>query len=180
MLREAGRTAPSISHKFRVLVTKQRRRKRFYRLLLLITRLHRILKRFSWNSGISFNSNLDLHILQEGKITEERCSSRKSSFDHVAIIKTCKQRSTFKRFVFKSEGIYIWPSASNTLSLRSRICYRNSTEQTKLAPDHLLTAPSFSLGTFQLIIYSERRSWEKQIAEEHSLHLTDLRGCATH
>ena len=55
--------------------------------------------------------------------------------------------------------IYIWSSASNTLSLRSRISYHNSTEQTKLAPDHLLAAPSFSLQTFQLIIYSERRSW---------------------
>ena len=55
--------------------------------------------------------------------------------------------------------IYIWLSACNTLSLRSRISYRNSTEQTKLAPDHLLTAPSFSLWTFQLIIYSQRRSW---------------------
>ena len=46
----------------RLFLTKKRRRKKFYRLLLLITRLHRILKRLSLNTGTSFNSNLDLHI----------------------------------------------------------------------------------------------------------------------
>ena len=46
-----------------MLVTKQRMRKKFYHLLPLMTRLHRISKtRFSWNTGTSFNSNLDLHI----------------------------------------------------------------------------------------------------------------------
>ena len=47
-----------------------------------------------------------------------------------------------------------------TASLSKSFCgnYRNSTEETKLAPDHLLTAPSFSLRMFQFIIYSERRS----------------------
>ena len=86
----------------------------------------------------------------------------KVSFDRAAIIKTCKQRSNFKRFDFKPEGnlsMTFCFSACNTPSSRSRISYRNSTEQTKLAPDHLLTAPSFSLGTFQLIIYSQSRSW---------------------
>ena len=38
---------------------------------------------------------------------------------------------------------YIWSSASNTLSLRLRISHRNSNEQTKLVPDHLLTALAF-------------------------------------
>ena len=33
-------------------------------------------------------------------------------------------------------------SAGNMFSLRSRISVPNSTEQTNLAPDHLLTAPS--------------------------------------
>ena len=46
----------------RLFGTKQRRWKKFYRLLPLITRPHWILKRFSLNTGISFNSNLDLHI----------------------------------------------------------------------------------------------------------------------
>ena len=42
---------------------------------------------------------------------------------------------------------------------RSRIFKRNSTEQIKLAPDHLSTAPSPLLRTFPLIIQSERRRW---------------------
>ena len=50
-------------------------------------------------------------------------------------------------------------SASNTLSQHSRISYRNSTKQTKLAPDHLLTPPSLSLWTFQLIIHCKGRGW---------------------
>ena len=72
----------------RLFLTKQRRQKKFERLLLLITRLHRIIR----------------------------------------------------------------PSVSNTLSLRSRISYCNSTEQTKLASDHLLAAPSFSLRLLYLYI----------------------------
>ena len=44
--------------------------------------------------------------------------------------------------------IYIRSSANNTLSLRSRISYRNSTEQTKLTPDHLLTTASFFFEPF--------------------------------
>ena len=43
-------------------------------------------------------------ILQEGKITQGLSSSRKTSFNHAAIVKTCKQRSTFKRLLFKLEG----------------------------------------------------------------------------
>ncbi|RMX52419.1 hypothetical protein pdam_00024610 [Pocillopora damicornis] len=46
----------------RPFVTKQRRRKKFYRLLPCITRPHQIFKRFSWNTGTSFNRSLDLHI----------------------------------------------------------------------------------------------------------------------
>ena len=44
--------------------------------------------------------------------------------------------------------------------MRSRISGRNSTEPTKLASDHLLTAPSLSLRTFLLIIHNERRGWK--------------------
>ena len=39
-------------------------------------------------------------------------------------------------------------SLSQGVVMRSRISYHNSTEQTKLTPDHLLAAPSFSLQTF--------------------------------
>ena len=46
----------------RPFVTKQRRRKKFYRFLPCITRPHQIFKRFSWNTGTSFNRSLDLHI----------------------------------------------------------------------------------------------------------------------
>ena len=80
----------------RLFLTKQRRQKKFERLLLLITRLHRIIR----------------------------------------------------------------PSVSNTLSLRSRISYRNSTEQTKLAHDHLLAAPSFSL---RLLYFIYTKSAEKDL-----------------
>ena len=38
------------------------------------------------------------------KITQGRFSSRKTSLNHTAIINSCKQRSTFKKFVFKPEG----------------------------------------------------------------------------
>ena len=51
-------------------------------------------------------------------------------------------------------------SYSNILSQRSRIfSATGSTEHIKLAPDHLPTAHSLLLQTFQLIIHSERRSW---------------------
>ena len=69
-------------------------------------------KRFSLNTGISFNSNLDLHIFVTShqlyltgrkKITLGCFSSHKTSHNHHAIIKSCKQRSTFKRFVFPLE-----------------------------------------------------------------------------
>ena len=45
-------------------------------------------------------------IISNGKktITQGRFSSRKTSLNHTSIIKSCKQRSTFKRFVFKPEG----------------------------------------------------------------------------
>ena len=46
----------------KLFVTKLRRRKKFYRLLPLTTRPHRILKRFLWNTSISFNSSLNLQI----------------------------------------------------------------------------------------------------------------------
>jgi len=38
------------------------------------------------------------------KSLKEIFSPRKTFFNHAAIIKNCKQRSTFKRFVFKAEG----------------------------------------------------------------------------
>ena len=85
-------TEVQFSDRTEALPNKQRRQKKFERLLLLITRLHRIIR----------------------------------------------------------------PSVSNTLSLQSRISYRDSTEQTKLAPDHLLTAPSFSLPTTISYIYKKR------------------------
>ena len=46
----------------KLFVTNLRRRKKFYRLLPLMTRPHRILKKFLWNTGISFNSSLNLYI----------------------------------------------------------------------------------------------------------------------
>ena len=98
----------------RLSLTKQRNRKNFYRLLLLITRLDQILKRLSLNTGISFKSNLDLHISLTSHRLYISCRKEKSlkdvlvrakvSFDHAAIVKTCKQRSNFKRFFFKPEG----------------------------------------------------------------------------
>ena len=99
----------------RLFVTKEIRRKKLYRLLPLITRLHRILKRFSWNTGASsFNSNLPLHIslnchqlyltLSKEKSLKDVLARGKPFLNYVAIKKTCKQRRTFKRFVFKPEG----------------------------------------------------------------------------
>ena len=38
------------------------------------------------------------------KVTQRRFNSRKTSLNHTAIINSCKQRSTFKKFVFKPEG----------------------------------------------------------------------------
>ena len=145
----------------RLFITKQRGRKKFYCLLLLITRPHRILKRFSWNNGISFNSNLDVHI----SLTSHRLylTGRKKSLRDVLVRKklpsitpqslTVVNKEALLKSLFSSQKeIYVWSSGSNTLSLRSRISYSHSTEQTKLAI-------SFSLRTFQLIIYSDRRSW---------------------
>ena len=45
-------------------------------------------------------------IISYGKktITQGRFSSRQTSLNHTSIIKSCKQRSTFKRFAFKPEG----------------------------------------------------------------------------
>ena len=67
----------------RLFVTKQRMWNKFYLLLPLITRPHWILKRFSLNTGISFNSNLDLHIF----LTSHRLylTGRKKSLKDVLI-----------------------------------------------------------------------------------------------
>ena len=146
----------------RLFVTKQRGRKKFYCLLPLITRPHRILKlRFSWNTGISFNSNLDLHV----SLTSHRLylTGRKKSLKDVLVreklpsttpqsLTVVNKEAHLKSLFSSQKEIYVWSSASNTLSLRSRISYSHSTEQTKLAI-------SFSLWTFLLIIYSDRRSW---------------------
>ena len=151
----------------RLFITKQRRRKKFYRLLTLLTRQHRILKRFSWNTSISFNNNLDLHI----SLTSHRLylRGRKKSLKDVLVRaklpsitpqswRLVNKEALSKGLFSNQKKIYIWSSASNTLSLRSRIFYHNPTEQAKLVPDHLLTAPSFSFRTFQFNICSERRS----------------------
>ena len=63
-----------------------------------------------------------------------------------------------KCHIISQKEIYIWSSASKHAQPAFDISYRDPTEQIKLAPDHLLTAPSFSLWIFQLIIHSERRS----------------------
>ena len=88
---------------------EQRLCNRGYRLLPLITRLHRNSKRFSWNTGTSSNSNLNLHISlnnhrlylteTEGKITHGHFSPRKTSFNHAAIIKTNKH---FQKVCFQT------------------------------------------------------------------------------
>ena len=91
------------------------------------------------------------------KITQGHFSPGKTSFNHTAIIKKCNKEAQSEGLFSKQNEIYIWSfSPSYTLSPRSR----NSTERMKLAFDHLLTAPSFKLRTFQLIIHSKRRSWE--------------------
>ena len=41
--------------------------------------------------------------LQEGKIAQGHFSLRKTSLNHTAIIKNCKERSSFISFVFKAE-----------------------------------------------------------------------------
>ena len=145
----------------RLFVTIQRERKKFYYLLPLITRPHRILKRFSWNTGISLYGNLDLHI----SLTSHRLylTGRTISLKDVLVreklpsitpqsLTVVNKEALLKSLFSRQKEIYVWSSASNTLSLRSRVSYSHSTEQTKLAI-------SFSLRTFQLIIYSDRRSW---------------------
>ena len=52
------------------------------------------------------------------------------------------KEALWKDFFSNQKEIYIWSSTSNTLSLCSRISYQNSTEQSKLAPDHF-TKPLF-------------------------------------
>ena len=154
----------------RLFVTKQRRWKKFYRLLPIITRLHQILKWFSWNTGTSFNSNLDLHISLNSHrlyLTRRKNHSRifyfaqnflQSQRNH----KTLKKKKPFQEVCFQTSWNFTNHDpllATRSACMPSRVSYHNPTEQTKLAPDHLLTTPSFSLWTFQFIIYSERRSW---------------------
>ena len=85
-------------------------------------------------------------------LTEVQFSDRTEAFPN----KTKKQKK-FDRLLLLVTQLHriIRPSVSNTLSLQSRISYRNSTEQTKLAPDHLLTTPSFSLPTTIFYIYKQ-------------------------
>lgn len=95
-------------------------------------------------------------ILQEGKITQGRFSPRKTSYNHATIIKTCKQRSNFKR-CFYTKRKFTW---SLLLATRpaggSRISDRNSTEPTKQAPDHLLTTPPSLLRALSRVDHSLR------------------------
>ena len=52
-------------------------------------------------------------ILQERKITQGRFSPRKTSYNHATIIKTCKQRSNFKRCILKGNlhDLFCWQHA---------------------------------------------------------------------
>ena len=95
----------------RLFVTKQRERKKFYCLLPLITRPHRILKKILMKHWYIIQQQPRLaHIFNQppimsyrkNKITQGRFSSRKTSLNHTAIINSCKQRSTFKKFVSKT------------------------------------------------------------------------------
>lgn len=71
-------------------------------------------------------------ILQEGKITQGHFNPRKTSFNHGAIIKTSKQRSTFKQLVSNPEGNLHY----DCFLLATCLADRNSTKPTKLAPYH--------------------------------------------
>ena len=103
-----------ISNRTEALRNKTKRTKEILLFVTTNTRPQRVLKIFSWNTGISFNSNLDLHIIifnqppiisyREKKITQGHFSSHKTSLNHAAVIKSCNQRSTCKRFVFTLEG----------------------------------------------------------------------------